>query len=116
MLQALILFMIVVAAVVLGTDRRIVRGLRDRNAQSPASAAVLAPGRRIWRWRLQRLLDHGAVVRVAATDRLYLDEARWQAYRALRRRRVLLAVAVALPLLILISWLSSSGDWFTTNL
>ncbi|HEU4996530.1 MAG TPA: hypothetical protein VFT29_17055 [Gemmatimonadaceae bacterium] len=116
MLQALIPFLMILAAVVLGTDRRIVRGLRDRQAQSPGSAASLPTGRFVWRWRLQRLLDHGAVVRVAATDRLYLDEARWQAYRALRRRRILLAIAVVVPLFFLISWLASSGGWFTTDL
>src|SRR5262245_53760861 len=116
MLQTLIPFLMILAAVVLGTDRRIVRGLRDRRAQSPGSASPLPQGSFVWRWRLQRLVDHRAAVRGPSTDLLYLDEGRWRAYRMLRRRRILLAIAVAVPLFILLSWLASNSDWLTTDL
>ena len=116
MLRALSPLLLVVATIILGTDRRIIRLLRERNATSPDSGISLPPRSMIWRWRLRRLLGRGAVVQVDGTDRMYIDESRWQAFRSWRRRRLVVVLAIVIPLILLITWLASSGSWFSSDI
>lgn len=96
----------VLGAAIAGTDRRIARALRDAGALSPDTAVALPPRRRpIWRWRLQRMERAGAIRRTSG-ESLYLDEPGWAAYRTSRRRRVLIALSIAIPLMLLVIFLS----------
>ena len=106
MLQAVTPFPAVFAALIIGTDRRIVRTLRNQHALSRDTAVPLPARFGIWRWRVRRLVQRGAVVQVAP-DRSYLDEAGWQAYRTSRRRRVLVVLAIVLPVVVLFMWMNS---------
>jgi hypothetical protein len=106
MLQAVSPFPAVFAALIIGTDRRIVRTLRNQHALSRDTAVALPERFGIWRWRVRRLVERGALVRVAP-DRTYLDEAGWQAYRTSRRRRILVVLAIVLPVAVLILWMNS---------
>jgi hypothetical protein len=77
-----------VAAAIVGTDRRIQNQLRQAQAVEPDRAAAIAAHSPLVRWRLSRLTAVGAVHAVA-DGRYYLDEAGWQQYRWQRRRRAL---------------------------
>lgn len=103
MLRMLSPLMMVVAVVVTGADRHIVRAMRDNRATSPEAGVPFEPRNPIWRWRLRRLMGRG-VIRVATGDRKYLDESQWQAYRWSRRRRAFVALGVAIPLALLVRW------------
>ena len=116
MLQSVTPLILVFAAIILGTDRRIIRALRENNATSPESGISLPPRNLIWRRRLRRLLGRGAVVRVDGTDLMYIDEMKWQAFRSWRRRRVVIALAILVPLFFLVTWLMSSGSWFSSDI
>jgi hypothetical protein len=105
MLQAITPLPAIIAALIVGTDRRIVGKLRRENALSPESATVLPRRWGIWRWRIQRLIGRGALVRVPP-DRVYLDQAGWQAYRTSRRRRVLIILAIVLSFAAFAFWRS----------
>jgi len=96
------------AAAIVGTDRRIIRALRAHHALSSDSAIALSRRGVLWRWRVRRLTGRGALVAVSP-DRVYLNEAGWQAYRTSRRRRVLVAVAIAIPLVVFLYWMSDRG-------
>jgi hypothetical protein len=109
MLQGLTPLPAIFAALIVGTDRRIVRTLDRRNARTADSAIQLPRRSPIWRWRLHRLEGHGAVVRVLDTDRVYLDAEGWQAYRGSRRRRVLIVLSILVPVAALWFWLSRSS-------
>jgi hypothetical protein len=104
MLQTVTLFPAILAALIVGTDRRIVRALRDKQALSTDSAIALSPRRGIWKWRMRRLMGRGAVVLVPP-DRVYLDETGWLSYQRSRRRRVLIVIAILLPLIVL-TWIN----------
>lgn len=93
-------------AAIVRTDRRIVRDLRSANATS-ANRAIVLGGLRLRRLRTGRLTSAGAL-RATADGRHWLDEAGWRAYRAARRRRVLIAVTLALLAMALGIWLTSS--------
>jgi len=108
MLRSFTPFIAMIAVVIIGTDRRIVRTFRDTRATSPESGIPLTPRNPIWRWRLRRLVGRGAVVHVDP-DRWYLDETGWKAYRSWRRRRVVTVLAILIPLVALYAWLDSTG-------
>ena len=115
MLQSLTPLFMILAVLILSTDRRIVRALRDQGAYTPESAVPLPPRNAIWRWRLRRLVGHRAVVRVDHGNLVYLDDAAWQEYRSWRRRRALTILAIVIPLLLLLTWLASGTDWFSSD-
>ena len=94
------------AAVVLRTDRRIARSLRDEGALSAQSAFPFDPQNGLVRWRFRRLANAGAV-RPAEEGRWYLDEAGFAAYRSRRRRRLLKVIAIVVPVILLLTYL----DW-----
>jgi hypothetical protein len=87
----------VLAAAVLGTDRRILRRLRAARATSPGEAVVITSGSPLMRWRLGRLAGAGALHSVEH-DRYYLDEEGWRRFRQRRRLRALRIIGVALVL------------------
>lgn len=89
----------------IGADRRIIRRLQRHGALDPASAVPLSLGWPMSRFRLRRLRNAGAVVPVDP-GRFYLDAAGYRNYRRQRRRRALTVLAVALPLIAALFWLS----------
>lgn len=91
------------AALILRTDRRIVRQLREASAISASSAIPLEAPHFLGSWRLNRLGSVGAI-RQAPPQHYYLDESGYTAFRNRRRRRVMLVGCVLIPLL-LIMWL-----------
>jgi hypothetical protein len=101
--------LVIIAAALLRHDRRLIRRLRREGALSPETAVSLPPRNVIAQWRLKRLMGTGAVVRVRDTQRVYLDESAWRAFRSSRRR-------VALVLLggVLAAWLVWWA-WFGTR-
>jgi hypothetical protein len=105
MLQAITPFPALFAALIVGTDQRIVRTLRKQHALSPDAAVPLPTRFGIRRWRMQRLIGRGAVIQVQP-DRVYLDEAGWQAYRTSRRRRMLIVLAILVPAIAYAMWMS----------
>ena len=115
MLRAISPFFLVIAVLILSTDRRIIRALRANQATSPEAGILLPARNAIWRWRLRRLLRRGAVAQVEGSDRMYLDETKWQAFRAWRRRRALIILAIVIPLTLLITYFSSSASWFSSD-
>ena len=106
MLQGIAPFPAIFAALIIGTDRRIIRALRAHHALSADSAIPLSRRGVLWRWRVRRLTRRGALVG-APPDRVYLSETGWQAYRTSRRRRILIALAILLPIVIWSIWLSA---------
>jgi hypothetical protein len=86
-----------VAAAIVGTDRRIQRKLRQAQAVAPDRATAIAGHSPLVRWRLSRLTAVGAV-HALADGRYYLDEAGWQRYRWRRRRRALVGGALVATL------------------
>jgi hypothetical protein len=105
MLQTTTLLPAIIAALIVGTDRRIVRSLKEQHALSPDAAVPLPEHGSIWRWRVHRLMGRGVLL-LAPTDRVYLDEAAWQAYRSSRRRRALIVLAILLPVAVFLMWMS----------
>jgi len=91
------------AALLLRTDRRIIRQLREAKANSISSAIHLDEPHFLGSWRLNRLSSVGAI-RHVPPERYYLDETGYTAFRNRRRRRVMLVGCVLVPLL-LIMWL-----------
>src|SRR5207247_1957264 len=105
MSSSLSLLPTLLAAVIVGTDRRIVRRLRELNALSPEEATALPTWRLLSRWRARRLMGRGALVPVPP-DRVYLNEEAWRAYRMSRRRRILIVLAILIPFVVYPMWLS----------
>jgi hypothetical protein len=91
------------AALILRTDRRIVRQLREAKASSTSSAIYLNEPHFPGSWRLIRLGNAGAI-RQAQSEHYYLDEAGYAAFRKRRRQRVVVVICILIPLL-LIMWL-----------
>ena len=90
-------FPTIMAAVILATDRRIVRRLRSAGAINAAHAIAFEPSGPVARARFRRMLSAGAV-RETGTNRCYLDEHGFQAWRAVRRKRALVILAIMVVL------------------
>ncbi len=86
-------FPAVLAALILATDKKIVRRLRAAGATTAAHAVVFDPPGPIGHARLRRMLSVGAV-RETGASRFYLDENGYQAWRVVRRKRALAILAV----------------------
>jgi hypothetical protein len=93
----------VVAAAIIGTDRRIRNQMRQARATTPDRATAIAVRWALVRWRLGRLTAVGAV-RAVAGGRYYLDEAGWLQYRRQRRRRGLIVAGVLMAALAIFWW------------
>jgi hypothetical protein len=81
------------AAAILGTDRRIVRRLRRARATEPARAVAFGDPNALVVWRLRRLLGAGALA-MPVSGSYFIVEPGWRAYRARRRRRGLTMLAI----------------------
>jgi hypothetical protein len=92
-----------VAAAIVGTDRRILHQLRQAQAVEPERATAIVVRSPLVRWRLSRLTTVG-VVRALVDGRYYLDEAGWQEYRRQRRRRALSVMAGVLAAALALIW------------
>jgi hypothetical protein len=92
---------VVFAAIVMGTERRLVREFRIRGALSPQTAAPLETTMALQRWRLSRLMSQG-VIRETSPSMRYLDEDGYRAYRRRRRIRALVASATVIILFLLL--------------
>ena len=79
-------FPTILAALILATDRKIVRRLRGAGAINAAHAIELDPPGPVGRARLRRMLLVGAVRETGAT-RYYIDENNFRAWRVARRKR-----------------------------
>jgi len=86
-----------IAAAIVGTDRKIIAHLRSAGAVTPERATPLHLRRPLAGWRIRRLVAAGAV-RNPSPDRYFLVEEGWQAYGRIRRRRGLTMVAIAVGL------------------
>jgi len=102
MLQGLTAIPAVFAALILRIDRRLVASLRTAGALTSATATTLEPQHALMRWRLARLQRVGAIGRNASGD-FFLDATGWDGYRRRRRRRVLWALAVIVPLALVLA-------------
>jgi Mn-dependent DtxR family transcriptional regulator len=89
----------------LATERRLVRRLRHAAATSPDTAAPLTVHSFLARFRLARLQRAGAVV-AAGSGRFFLDAAGYARYRQSRRRRAIVVLTAALPILLFLWWRS----------
>lgn len=98
--QILSVIVMVIAAAIRRTDRKLVRRLRAMRATAPADAAPLPDLHALASWRLERLMDWG-VIRKLEDDRYFLDEAGLQA----RRKKILLRVLPAMALVLVLSYL-----------
>jgi hypothetical protein len=99
-LQFIAPLFVIFAAMVMGTERRLVRALRRGGALSPETAVLADTSNPIKRWRTARLRSAG-VMRMAG-DRVYLDEGGWKQYQHNRRKRVLIALVVVLTLFVIL--------------
>jgi hypothetical protein len=86
-------FPTILAALILATDRKIVRRLRAAGAINAARAIEFDPPGPIGRGRLRRMLLVGAV-RETDANRYYLDENNFRAWRVVRRKRALAILAI----------------------
>jgi hypothetical protein len=100
--QILGAIIMVIAAAMRGTDRKLVRRLRSQGATAPAGAAPLPDLHALASWRLERLMGWGVIRRVE-DDRYFLDEAGFRA----RRKKILLRVLPAIGLVLLVYYLVS---------
>ena len=99
-LQFLAPLFVILAAVVLGTERRLVRALRSGGAVSPETAVPPDTSNAVRRWRSARLRSVG-VIRQSG-DRVYLDEGGWERYQRNRRKRIFIALGVVLALFVIL--------------
>ena len=90
----------------IAAEKRILRRLRRHGATDAGSAAPLSVSSPLIRWRLDRLLRSGAVVRTTP-DHFYLDSEGFARYRRRRRRRAMAVLSVVLPLVVLIWWINT---------
>jgi hypothetical protein len=96
-------FPALLAALILATDRKIVRRLRAAGATSASHAIEFDPPGPVGHARLRRMVSAGAV-RETGARRYYLDETGYQAWRVVRRKRALAILgimAVVIMMLIL---------------
>ena len=91
-------FPTLMAALILATDRKIVRRLREAGATAAGLAVELDPPGPVGRARLRRMISAGAV-REAGIARYYLDEPGYRAWRAARRKRALAVLAIMICLI-----------------
>ena len=91
-------FPTVMAALILATDRKIVRRLRTAGATDAAHAIELDPPGPVGPARLRRMIAAGAV-HEAGAHRYFLDEAGFRAWRASRRKRAMVVVAIMLAVI-----------------
>jgi len=91
-------FPTVMAALILATDRKIVRRLRAAGAIDAGHAIAFHPPGPVGPARLRRMISAGAV-REAAGHRYYLDETGFQAWRSSRRKRGLIVVGIMLAVI-----------------
>jgi hypothetical protein len=91
-------FPTILAAVILATDRKIVRRLRAAGAINATHAIEFHPPGPVGRARLRRMLSVGAV-RETDANRYYLDENNFRAWRVVRRRRALAVVGIMVVLI-----------------
>ena len=97
----------ILAAAMIGSERRLLRKLRAASAVDPQTAISLEPHSPIARFRLFRLERAGAVV-PTASGRRYLDATGYARYGQARRRRALRILIVVLPLVAVVAWYTSS--------
>ena len=94
------------AALILRTDRRIVRQLRQAEAISTDTAIPLGTSNILAGWRLNRLARAGAICQ-AQPEHYYLEEAGYVAFRKRRRIRVAVVICILIPLILMIwGWLN----------
>ena len=90
-------FPTILAALILATDRKIVRRLRAAGAINATHAIDFDPPGPVGRARLRRMLSVGAV-RETGANRYYLDENNFRAWRVVRRKRALAILAIMVVL------------------
>jgi hypothetical protein len=97
-------FPTILAALILATDRKIVRRLRAAGAIKAAHAVEFDPPGPVGRARLRRMVSVGAV-RETGANRYYLDENNFRVWRVARRKRALaiLAIMVALVAMLVVA-------------
>lgn len=100
-------FPIALAAIIVRTDKRLIEQLTEAGANREDVAVPIAAGNRLRRKRLARLVSAGAIRRHPSDDRFYLDEAGWEAFRQGRRRRVLIALGIAL-IAVVVVWVANN--------
>jgi len=93
----------IIGVAIRSTDRRLQRRLRQAQAFSPDRAVSIADNSPLVRWRMAHLRNAG-VIRPAAGERYYWNEAAWAAYRRARRLRALTILAVMLLILAFLRW------------
>ena len=98
LLQVLAIFMIT-------TDRRLLKRLRGQKATAPETATALEVSNYVARWRLQRLIDGGAV-REGQTGLYYLDADGYAVYRRRRRIRAVVIFSAVTAVALVFWWLS----------
>ena len=81
-----------VAALLVATDKRIVRRLRTANATTAERAVRFEPPRPLGPIRLRRMVNAGAVG--ASGGRYFLDENGYAAWRRARRTRAVVVVSL----------------------
>lgn len=92
----------------LATDRRLVRRLRNAGADRPQNAKPLVVTSPLARMRLERLVNAGAIVQVS-DGWCYLDPDGYAQYRRTRQRRALVVLAVMLPAVAVLWWMTRYG-------
>jgi hypothetical protein len=102
MLRLLGPFLAALAAVLLATDRRLLRMLVRAEAEDARSAIPISARNPLIRWRLRRLVKGGAIRR-APGDRFHIDTEGLRLFRLSRRKKVLM-VLVASGLLLFLLW------------
>ena len=90
-------FPTILAALILATDRKIVRRLRAAGALNAAHAVEFEPPGPVGRARLRRMLSVGAV-RETGANRYYIDQNNFRAWRVARRKRALAILAIMVVL------------------
>jgi hypothetical protein len=100
MLRLLAPFLIGLAAVLVITDKRLLRVLARAEAEDVRTAIPISARNPLIRWRLRRLFRGGAVGR-APGDRYYVDIEGLRLFRLRRRRRILGMAAVVVILALL---------------
>jgi len=96
--------LLVLAAPILITRRRLIRSFHRAGATSPESAFTPSLGSPIARWWLTRLARHG-VLRSTLDGAYWLEPVAWAAYRSIRRRRAVTVFIVILLSMMLIALL-----------